>query len=50
MVKPDDYDSIVIELVSLSYGLALQYMIFKDDIDHYINIFINTLVKRLGNF
>lgn len=50
MTEPDDYDSIVVELVSLSYGLALQYMIFKDDIDHYINIFINTLLKRLGNF
>lgn len=50
ITEPDDYDSIVIELVSLSYGLALQYMIFKDDVDRYINIFINTLVKRLGNF
>ncbi|MFV5375172.1 TetR/AcrR family transcriptional regulator [Acinetobacter calcoaceticus] len=50
MAEPDDYDSIVIELVSLSYGLALQYMIFKDDVDHYINIFISTLLKRLGNF
>ncbi|MEW5969092.1 TetR/AcrR family transcriptional regulator [Acinetobacter pittii] len=50
MAEPDDYDSIVIELVSLSYGLALQYMIFKGDVDHYINIFISTLLKRLGNF
>lgn len=50
IAEPDDYDSIVIELVSLSYGLALQYMIFKDDVDHYINIFISTLLKRLGNF
>lgn len=50
MAEPDDYDCIVIELVSLSYGLALQYMIFKGDVDHYINIFISTLLKRLGNF
>lgn len=50
MAEPDDYDSIVIELVSLSYGLALQYMIFKGDVDHYINIFISTLLKRFGNF
>ncbi|MCH2071217.1 TetR/AcrR family transcriptional regulator [Acinetobacter pittii] len=50
MAEPDDYDSIVIELVSLSYGLALQYIIFKGDVDHYINIFISTLLKRLGNF
>ncbi|NUG49822.1 TetR/AcrR family transcriptional regulator [Acinetobacter lactucae] len=50
MAEPDDYDCIVIELVSLSYGLALQYMIIKGDVDHYINIFISTLLKRLGNF
>ncbi|NUF16415.1 TetR/AcrR family transcriptional regulator [Acinetobacter lactucae] len=50
MAEPDDYDCIVIELVSLSYGLALQYMIFKGDVDHYTNIFISTLLKRLGNF
>lgn len=48
MAEPDDYDSIVIELVSLSYGLALQYMIFKDDVDHYINIFISILLKKIG--
>lgn len=40
-------ESITVELISLSYGLALQYMIFKDDIEKYIDIIIKTLNHSL---
>ncbi|MFW1966237.1 TetR/AcrR family transcriptional regulator [Acinetobacter guillouiae] len=40
-------ERIVLELMSLSYGLALQYLIFKDDVNKYIDIFMETLIRRL---
>lgn len=40
-------EQIVLELISLSYGLALQYMIFKDDIYKYIEIMIKYLTQHL---
>ncbi|MFQ1042944.1 TetR/AcrR family transcriptional regulator [Acinetobacter sp. NIOH-H-8] len=40
-------ENITVELISLSYGLALQYMIFKDDIEKYIDIIIKSLNRSL---
>ena len=40
-------ENITAELISLSYGLALQYMIFKDDAEKYINIVINSLNLKI---
>lgn len=40
-------EKIVLELISLSYGLALQYMIFKDDIYRYVEIMIKCLTQHL---
>jgi len=35
----------LLEIISLSYGLALQYMIFKDDVHKYVNIMIQQLIQ-----
>lgn len=36
-------ESKLLEIISLSYGLALQYMIFKDDVHKYVNIMLQQL-------
>lgn len=33
----------LLEIISLSYGLALQYMIFKDDVHKYVHIMLQQL-------
>ena len=35
----------LLEIISLSYGLALQYMIFKDDVHKYVNIMMQQLTQ-----
>lgn len=47
LVDQKRIENITVELISLSYGLALQYMIFKDDIEKYIDIIIKTLNHSL---
>ena len=44
-ITPEEAKSKSLELISLSYGLALQYMLFKDDLNKYIQIIINYLVR-----
>lgn len=44
-ITPEEAESKSLELISLSYGLALQYMLFKDDLNKYIQIIINYLVQ-----
>ena len=44
-ITPEEAESKSLELISLSYGLALQYMLFKDDLNKYIQIIINYLVR-----
>ena len=34
-IDQNQIETITAELISLSYGLALQYMIFKDDVEKY---------------
>ena len=46
-VDQNQIETITAELISLSYGLALQYMIFKDDVEKYINIIIQNLNHRI---
>lgn len=47
LVDQKRIENITVELISLSYGLALQYMIFKDDIEKYIDIIIKSLNHSL---
>ncbi|MGX5698727.1 TetR/AcrR family transcriptional regulator [Acinetobacter kookii] len=47
LVDQKHIENITVELISLSYGLALQYMIFKDDIEKYIDIIIKSLNHSL---
>ncbi|TCB70686.1 TetR/AcrR family transcriptional regulator [Acinetobacter sp. ANC 4216] len=47
LVDQKRIENITVELISLSYGLALQYMIFKDDIEKYIDIIIKSLNRSL---
>jgi AcrR family transcriptional regulator len=35
-VEAEQLEAKILEIISLSYGLALQYMIFKDDLNKYI--------------
>ena len=37
----------LLEIISLSYGLALQYMIFKDDVHKYVNIMMQQLTEMM---
>lgn len=47
LVDQKRIENITVELISLSYGLVLQYMIFKDDIEKYIDIIIKSLNHSL---
>ena len=38
-----DREAKLLEIISLSYGLALQYMIFKDDVHKYVHIMLQQL-------
>ncbi|MCJ8162227.1 TetR/AcrR family transcriptional regulator [Acinetobacter zhairhuonensis] len=43
LAESSQRESKLLEIISLSYGLALQYMIFKDDIHKYVNIMLQQL-------
>lgn len=47
-ITPEQAESKSLELISLTYGLALQYMLFKDDLNKYIQIIINHLVREIN--
>jgi AcrR family transcriptional regulator len=44
LAESSQRESKLLEIISLSYGLALQYMIFKDDVHKYVNIMLQQLV------
>ncbi|MHA3892919.1 TetR/AcrR family transcriptional regulator [Acinetobacter sp. GXMZU3951] len=39
-------ESKLLEIIALSYGLALQYMIFKDDLTKYIHLIMQQLIPQ----
>jgi AcrR family transcriptional regulator len=43
LAESSQRESKLLEIISLSYGLALQYMIFKDDVHKYVNIMLQQL-------
>lgn len=46
-VDAEQLEAKILEIISLSYGLALQYMIFKDDLNKYIQIIIQRLIGQI---
>lgn len=47
-ITPEQAESKSLELISLSYGLALEYMLLKEDLKKYIQIIINNLVREIN--
>ncbi|MHA3050391.1 TetR/AcrR family transcriptional regulator [Acinetobacter sp. ANC 4639] len=46
-VDAEQLEAKILEIISLSYGLALQYMIFKDDLNKYIQIITQRLIGQI---
>lgn len=46
-VEAEQLEAKILEIISLSYGLALQYMIFKDDLNKYIQIITQRLIGQI---
>ena len=47
-ITPEQAESKSLELISLSYGLALEYILLKEDLKKYIQIINNNLVREIN--